>query len=66
MGVTENNIQDVDFMNLIEIKTKRFGFESMITLFTCATTYPAGGNTYLRDTYGMISEECESKNSIPQ
>lgn len=56
MGIQENNIQDVDFMNLIEIKTKRLESESMLTLFTLAPTYPKKSNGYLRDTYGMVDE----------
>lgn len=56
MGVPENNIQDVDFMDLIEIKTKRLESESMLTIFTLAPTYPEKSNSHLRDTYGMIEE----------
>ena len=57
MSVKENNIPDVDFMNLIEIKTKRKDSESMLTLFTKSPDYPPQINTYLRDRYGMIDEK---------
>lgn len=56
MGVPENNIQDVDFMDLIEIKTKRLESESMLTIFTLAPTYPKKSNSYIRDKYGMVEE----------
>lgn len=56
MGIKENNVADVDFMDFIEIKSKREASKSMITLFTKSPDYPKGSNTYLRDTYGMIDE----------
>lgn len=56
VGVKENNLQDVDFMNLIEIKSKRKKSESMLTLFTKSPDNPKNSNTYLREKYGMTEE----------
>lgn len=56
MGIDENNVADVDFMDFIEIKSKREASQSMLTLFTKSPDYPVGSNKYLCDTYGMIDE----------
>ena len=52
IGVIENNLQDVDFMGYIEIKTKREESDSMLTLFTQAPTSPKKANRYLQEKYG--------------
>lgn len=54
VGVSENNIQEVDYEGLIEIKSARELSVSMVTLFTKSPTYPEGANTYLRENYGYV------------
>ena len=61
MSVKENNIPDVDFMNLIEIKSKRKDSESMLTLFTKSPEFPPNSNSYLKDRYGMPYENSNLK-----
>lgn len=56
VGVQENNLQDADFMNFIEIKSKRKKSNSMLTLFTKSPEYPKDSNTYLREKYGMTDD----------
>lgn len=52
IGVTENNNQMNDYMNLIEIKSQRKKAESYITLFTKSPTYPESANKTLKETFG--------------
>ncbi|HJJ42440.1 MAG TPA: MvaI/BcnI family restriction endonuclease [Methanocorpusculum sp.] len=61
MNIKENNIQDADYKNLIEIKTKRIDSESMITLFTKSPDYPPNSNSYLREKYGVIDKTYNMK-----
>lgn len=61
IGVKENNIQNVDFMDLIEIKSKRDLSESMLTLFTKSPEHPPNSNSYLKETYGLLDVEYNLK-----
>jgi len=61
IGVKENNYQNVDFMGLIEIKSKRELSLSMLTLFTKSPDHPSNSNSYLKDTYGMLDTEYNLK-----
>jgi len=54
VGVKENNIQDVDYMDKIELKSSRELSSSMVTLFTKAPSYPKGANTLLREKFGKV------------
>jgi len=52
LGVTENNLKDPDFEEW-EVKTKRQFSKSACTLFSSKPTYPVGGDTYMRENYGV-------------
>lgn len=61
MGIDENNIQDVDFKNFLEIKSKREESNSMLTMFTKSPDYPRSYNRYLYDKYGILDESTGHK-----
>ena len=56
----EDNLALPDFKD-IEIKSQRNATESMITLFTKSPDYPKGVNTFLRENFGVISEEYNNR-----
>lgn len=57
IGVKENNSQAADYMNSLELKSQRDFTGSMVTLFTKSPDHPPGANTFIRETYGVGSDE---------
>lgn len=56
IGVKENNSQSADYMDALELKSQRDFTGSMITLFTKSPDHPPMANSFLRETYGSISD----------
>lgn len=56
----EDNFALPDFKD-IEIKSQRNATNSMITLFTKSPDYPIAVNTFLRETFGNISNKYNNK-----
>jgi hypothetical protein len=57
IGVSENNSQSADYMDTLELKSQRDFTGSMVTLFTKSPDHPPGANTFIRETYGVSSDE---------
>ncbi len=52
VNVKENNLQEVDYLKELELKSSRELSSSMVTLFTQAPSYPMEANTFLRLKFG--------------
>lgn len=52
VNVKENNIQGVDYLDELELKSSREFSGSMVTLFTKAPSHPPNANTILRLRFG--------------
>lgn len=56
LGVDENNKKDPDFLDF-EVKTKRQFSKAATSLFSLKPTYPAGGDDYMRNNWGIPDPE---------
>jgi hypothetical protein len=57
IGVKENSLQSADYMDSLELKSQRDFTGSMVTLFTKSPDHPPGANTFIRETYGVSSDD---------
>lgn len=60
IGVVENNKKEADYHG-IELKTHRSYTSSMVSLFSKSPSHPKSVNSYLREKYGIISENNDQK-----
>jgi hypothetical protein len=64
IGVKENSSQSADYMDSLELKSQRDFTGSMVTLFTKSPDHPLGANTFIRETYGVSSDDDPSMKII--